>query len=96
MGNKYLAMSYFHMVNTTLSSALSSFTSEFEMDSGGTYSLSLPDISGLGVSATCSSISTSIKLALNKLSVYFVLSSRHIIIAIKGFLTQPKSLGLYG
>src|SRR5580658_9510404 len=35
-------MSYFRMNNFTLSSALSSFTSEFEMESGGTYSLFSP------------------------------------------------------
>jgi hypothetical protein len=32
-------MSYSHMGTPTLPSALSSFTSEFEMGSGGTYSL---------------------------------------------------------
>jgi hypothetical protein len=35
-------MSYFRMVNSTLSSALSSFTSEFGMGSGGSYSLLSP------------------------------------------------------
>ena len=36
---KCLTMSYFHMGTPTLSSALSSFTSEFGMESGGTYTL---------------------------------------------------------
>ncbi len=35
-------MTYFHMGSPTLSSALSSFTSEFEMDSGGSRSLWSP------------------------------------------------------
>lgn len=35
-------MSYFHMGTPTLSSALSGFTSEFEMGSGGTRSLCSP------------------------------------------------------
>jgi hypothetical protein len=35
-------MSYFHMANATLSSALSVFTSEFGMGSGGTRSLWSP------------------------------------------------------
>lgn len=39
---KSLAMTYFHMGNPTLSSAQSSFTSEFEMGSGGSYSLWSP------------------------------------------------------
>ena len=39
---KSLAMSYFHMGNPTLSSALSGFTSEFEMDSGGSKLLWSP------------------------------------------------------
>ena len=34
-------MTYFHMANATLSSALKSFTSEFGMGSGGSY-LPLP------------------------------------------------------
>ena len=38
-----LAMSYFHMGNPTLSSALSGFTSEFEMGSGGARSLWSPE-----------------------------------------------------
>jgi hypothetical protein len=33
---KILAVTYFHMGNPTLSLALSGFTSEFEMESGGT------------------------------------------------------------
>ena len=32
---KNLTMTYFHMANATLSSALNCFTSEFEMESGG-------------------------------------------------------------
>ena len=36
---KCLTMSYSHMGTPTLPSALSSFTSEFDMGSGGTYSL---------------------------------------------------------
>ena len=36
-------MSYFHMGSPTLSSALSGFTSEFGMDSGGSHSLLSPD-----------------------------------------------------
>ena len=36
---KSLAVTYFHMGNPTLSSALSSFTSEFGMGSGGSHSL---------------------------------------------------------
>ena len=43
-------MSYFRMVNSTLSSALSSFTSEFGMGSGGSYSLLSPGKSVLGAS----------------------------------------------
>ena len=35
-------MSYFHMAAATLSSALSVFTSEFGMDSGGTHLLLSP------------------------------------------------------
>ena len=35
-------MTYFRMVKSTLSSALSSFTSEFGMGSGGSYSLLSP------------------------------------------------------
>lgn len=35
-------MTYFHMAIATLSSALSSFTSEFEMGSGGSRSLLSP------------------------------------------------------
>lgn len=42
-------MSYFRMVNSTLSSALSSFTSEFGMGSGGSYSLLSPGKSLLSV-----------------------------------------------
>ena len=38
-----LAMSYFHMGNPTLSSALIGFTSEFEMGSGGSQSLLSPE-----------------------------------------------------
>ena len=45
--NKSLAVSYFHMGTPTLSSALSRFTSEFGMGSGGTNSLWPPGISGL-------------------------------------------------
>gem|GEM_PF-5626091 len=37
-----LAMTYFRMVEPTLSSALSGFTSEFEMDSGGSRTLLSP------------------------------------------------------
>ena len=40
--NKCLAMTYFRMVKTTLSLALSSFTSEFGMGSGGSRSLLSP------------------------------------------------------
>jgi hypothetical protein len=36
-------MTYFHMGTPTLSSALSSFTSEFEMGSGGSRSLLSPN-----------------------------------------------------
>ena len=36
---KSLAVSYFHMGSPTLSSALSGFTSEFGMGSGGSHSL---------------------------------------------------------
>ena len=36
-------MSYFRMADATLSSALNGFTSEFEMGSGGSRSLSSPD-----------------------------------------------------
>ena len=36
-------MTYFHMGTPTLSSALSSFTSEFEMESGGSHSLLSPN-----------------------------------------------------
>ena len=43
---KSLAMTYFHMANATLSSALSSFTSEFGMGSGGSHSLWSPGNSG--------------------------------------------------
>ena len=43
--NKSLAVTYFHMGTPTLSSALSRFTSEFGMDSGGTNSLWPPGIS---------------------------------------------------
>ena len=39
---KSLAVTYFHMGNPTLSSALSSFTSEFEMGSGGSHLLMPP------------------------------------------------------
>ena len=39
---KSLAISYFHMDKSTLSSALSGFTSEFEMGSGGSRSLWSP------------------------------------------------------
>lgn len=35
-------MTYFHMANATLSSALSGFTSEFEKGSGGSHSLWSP------------------------------------------------------
>ena len=38
-GCKCLTMSYSHMGNPTLPSALNSFTAEFGMGSGGTYSL---------------------------------------------------------
>ena len=38
-----LAMSYFHMGNPTLSSALTGFTSEFEKGSGGSQSLLSPE-----------------------------------------------------
>lgn len=38
-GNKCLTVTYFRMEKTTLSSALSGFTSEFEMGSGGAHSL---------------------------------------------------------
>ncbi len=37
-----LAVTYFHMANATLSSALSVFTSEFEMESGGSHLLLPP------------------------------------------------------
>ena len=43
---KSLAMTYFHMANATLSSARSSFTSEFGMGSGGSHSLWSPGNSG--------------------------------------------------
>jgi hypothetical protein len=39
---KSLAVTYFHMGTPTLSSALSSFTSEFEMGSGGSHLLMPP------------------------------------------------------
>ena len=39
---KSLAVTYFHMGTPTLSSALSGFTSEFEMGSGGSRSLLPP------------------------------------------------------
>ena len=39
---KSLAVTYFHMGPPTLSSALSSFTSEFEMGSGGSHLLMPP------------------------------------------------------
>ena len=39
---KSLAVTYFHMGSPTLSSALSSFTSEFEMGSGGSHLLMPP------------------------------------------------------
>ena len=42
---KSLAVTYFHMGTPTLSSALSRFTSEFGMESGGTNSLWPPGIS---------------------------------------------------
>ena len=42
---KSLAVTYFHMGTPTLSSALSRFTSEFGMGSGGTNSLWPPGIS---------------------------------------------------
>ena len=43
VSKKCLTMSYFHMGTPTLSSALCSFTSEFEMDSGGSYTLCSSD-----------------------------------------------------
>ena len=43
---KSLAVTYFHMGTPTLSSALSRFTSEFGMGSGGTNSLWPPGITG--------------------------------------------------
>ena len=42
LGIKNLAMSYFRMGTPTLSSALSVFTSEFEMESGGSHLLLSP------------------------------------------------------
>jgi hypothetical protein len=45
-------MSYSHMGTPTLPSALSSFTSEFGMGSGGTYSLLLSDKPVLPVSVS--------------------------------------------
>jgi hypothetical protein len=45
-----LAMTYFRMVEPTLSSALSGFTSEFEMDSGGSRTLLSPGNSFIGAS----------------------------------------------
>ena len=39
---RYLAMPYFRMANATLSSALSAFTMEVDMGSGGTHSLYSP------------------------------------------------------
>jgi hypothetical protein len=48
LDKRSLAVSYFNMGTPILSSALSSFTSEFEMGSGGTYSL-LPPSNSLSV-----------------------------------------------
>ena len=42
LGTKSLAVPYFHMAKATLSSALSSFTSEFGMGSGGSHLLMPP------------------------------------------------------
>ena len=50
-------MTYFRMVKSTLSSALSSFTSEFGMGSGGSYSLLSPGKSALGLSSPISHLS---------------------------------------
>ena len=44
---KNLAVTYFHMGTPTLSSALSRFTSEFGMGSGGANSLWPPGITGI-------------------------------------------------
>ena len=65
--NKCLALTYFHMATATLSSAQSVFTSEFDMESGGTHLLLSPGKTG---------ISTELTLLIRNLYILSVLAIR--------------------
>ena len=82
-------MSYFHIANATLSSALFRFTTEFGMGSGGSKTLLSP--SKFGVRSILSSLLKFGILIIKSSSIYFSLLTSSLV-----SLSHKTRLALYG